>query len=116
MRLGRRCDNQAAGLHGQRRAGRDHIEVFRHDEHTIMRLRHRQRGVRRQEFDQEAFMGGVEVLHQDEGKAGRLGECGDEIPAGLQPAGRSADGDDGLRSAGKKMCRRRDGILLLLRR
>lgn len=102
-------------MDGQCRAWGDDVQVFRRDDHTIGRLRHGKRGVRRQEFDQKAFVGGIEVLDQNEGKAGRRGKRAKEMPAGVQAASRSADSDDsddGFRSALGGVDCRRDEILL----
>ena len=112
MRLARRRHDEPPVLHRQSRARRDDVKVFGGEKLAIARLHHVEGGVCRQEIDQKAFMGRVEVLHQDEGKAGLPWQGSEQLPTGVQTAGRGADSDDGLRPGRVRMCCRRDGSLL----
>ena len=44
---------------------------------------------------------GVQVLHEDEGHAGVRGQVLQQLPEGLEPAGRGADADDGEGTSAK---------------
>ncbi len=48
-----------------------------------------------QQLDHHAFVIRIEMLHQDEGHAASRRQGVEELPAGVEPAGRRADGDDG---------------------
>jgi len=85
---------QGTAFDGQVGAGRDDIQVPGFDRHPVRGLQHRQGGALGQQVHEQAVLGGVEVLDQDEGHRRIGGQGVQQLPAGLKLTGRCAHGDD----------------------
>ena len=75
-------------------AGRNDIHVVALEQRSVGGLHDRHGGLVRQQFHQQAVMGRVEVLHEDEGHAVAVGQPADQPGARLEPACGGADADD----------------------
>ena len=75
-------------------ARRNDIDVLAFDRHSVGRLRDRHRGVARQQTHHHAVVAGVEVLDEYEGHAIARRQRVQQLLAGLEAAGRSANRDD----------------------
>ena len=92
-RLGLR-EAQRAAADGKIGSRRNDIEVVARDRHSVDRLKHGHRRVASEQVHHHAFVGRVEVLHQDEGHAGIGRQRVDELPTGLKTTCRGANSDD----------------------
>src|SRR5215470_273260 len=75
------------------RVGWDDINAVRFDAHAIIDLLDRHVGGSGQQFSENAFARGVEVLHEDEGHTRVVRQMIEQLHEGLQTAGGSADAD-----------------------
>jgi len=62
--------------------------------HSIGRFLHGQRRVTGKQLHQHARVGGIEMLHEDEGHAARRRHGAQETSKRIEPAGRRADRND----------------------
>ena len=75
-------------------AGRNDIDALAFDRHSVGRLQDRHRRVAREQVHHHAVVARVEVLDDYEGHAVARGQRVEQLPAGLEAAGRGADRDD----------------------
>lgn len=79
---------------GQVCSGRDDVEVLAFDRHPVLRLPHGQGRRSGEQIHHQTFVGGIEMLDEDEGHAGAGGKRSDQARARFEPARRGADADD----------------------
>lgn len=75
-------------------SGRDNIEMVAIDPHSLDRLKNGHRGMTREQVHHHAFVGGVEVLDQDEGHAAIGRQRVQKASAGVKTPCRSANSHD----------------------
>ena len=75
--------------------GRDHVDVVRLDLHPVLDLDDRHGGGALEQLHHDALVRRVQVLDDDKGHAALLRHVAQEQLQRLQPAGGSADADDG---------------------
>ena len=76
-------------------AGRDDVHPVRLDPHALLGLGDLHGGGLGERVAEQAGPRGLEVLHQDERQAGVRRHVGEELPEGVEAAGRGAHADDG---------------------
>jgi hypothetical protein len=86
---------QNALCHAQVGVGRNDIDVIGLHRQIVRDLAHRHRRGPRQNLREGAFMLRVEMLHQHKPQARVEWQMLEQLPERLQPAGRSADANDG---------------------
>ncbi len=86
---------QHAVENGHLAVGWNHIDMVGGDGYLIQRFHHRHRGAALEDFRQEAFMAGIEMGNQHKGHAGIFRTGTEKRFERLQPAGGSADADNG---------------------
>jgi len=69
--------------------------MIRSQRHVVFRFRHGHVRHPRQQRNHGAFMGGIEMLHQDKGHTGLAGQMLQQIGHRFQTASRRADADNG---------------------
>jgi hypothetical protein len=74
---------ESAVFNGEIRSGRDNIEVVSLDWHSVRCLEHGHRRVTREQIHHHTFVGGVEMLNQNEGHAAVGGQRVQKAPAGI---------------------------------
>ena len=84
---------ERAVAHREIASRRDDVDVVGFEPHVFARFEYRHGGMRRQQLDHHARMGGVEMLDQDESHAGLGGQRREEGAKGFKPAGGGADRD-----------------------
>jgi len=86
---------------------RDDIEMIALERHPVCSLLHGHRGVTSQQIHHHAFVGGIKMLHQDEGHAGSGRQRADELPARIEAACRGAHTNNReVSSFGRRSARR----------
>jgi hypothetical protein len=85
VRAGR--DRQDAVGNGEVGVRLNDVDVVRRDLHAVHRVDHRHGGVGPQQFTQPALIVRIEMLDDDEGKAGLRRQGGDQLRQRAQPAG-----------------------------
>ena len=90
-----RRDDQATLLDREVAVGRDDVGVVAADHEAVGRLQHRHLRRSRQQLTELAGVVRVEVLDQDEGESGPLGDAVEELRERFEPSRGSADADDG---------------------
>ena len=78
---------QRPGLSAQVDARGNHVEMLRLEDHAFGRLNDGQGGMAGEQLHQQAVVGRIEVLDQDEGHATARGQCVQEPPEGVQASG-----------------------------
>src|SRR5262245_2190315 len=98
-RLLARRQAQRAFCDGHVRVGWDDINAVWFDAHTMLDFLDRHVGGFGQQFSENAFARGLEVLHEGEGHASVVRQMSEQLLEGLQTPGGSADADygEGLR-------------------
>ena len=81
-------------VHREIDAGRNDIDALAFDRHSVGRLQDRHRRVAGEQVDHHAVVARVEVLDEDEGHAVIGGQRAEQLPAGVEAAGRGADRHD----------------------
>ena len=94
-RLLRNCHLQHAVEQRHIAVGGDDINMIGRDREPVDCFEHRHAGAPLQNFGQQADMAGIEMRHQDECHVGIRRAGTEERLKGFQPAGRSADANDG---------------------
>jgi hypothetical protein len=83
------------------------VHLVGSDRQAVPDLPHRQTGHAGEQRREQALVGGVQVLDQDEGQPGRGGEWPQELREGLQAPGRGPDADNGTGGLGRERLARR---------
>ncbi len=93
--FGARRQSQVSGLDDQVGVGRDHVDVVGGDGRFVDHLGDRHVRLAGQQLGQQAGVLGIEVLDEDVGHAGVVGQVLEELGERFEAAGRGADADDG---------------------
>ena len=96
-----RRERQPAAVDRDVGVGRDDVDVVRLDRGAVLGLADRHRRGLGQRVAQEARVGGIEVLDEDERHPAVGGEVLEELGERLEPPGRGADADDREPGAGR---------------
>lgn len=97
-------ERQGAVPDGQVGVGRDHVDAVRRQRHAVGRLDDAQGRDPLEDPREHARPRGVEVQDHDERQARVHGHLGQELPQGLEAAGRRAEGDHDGRGRGVAGC------------
>src|SRR3546814_15133126 len=95
-------------MSGKKCSGGDDINTVWLDPHAVDCLLHPHRRAAGEQFDHHARMRRIEMLDHDEGHVAVGRRNVEELPEGIETAGRSADGDHGKSAKlGRASCRER---------
>ena len=93
VRLGRHRDVKPACLERQRPARRDDIQVPGRDVRSVQGFEDGERRMIGEQLDQQALVGRIEMLDEDQGEVRPVAERVEKSAAGVETAGGRADGD-----------------------